>query len=793
VAEGDPQRFVTGVNVCGYLTGELGLGAAARGYISALKQLDLPLALNDLTDSVPGLPGRVELPGVPRKASPYTVNLITVPAQDHEFLVKSIGPAFLLGRYNIGVWFWELPEFPEEYRFVFDEYDELWGGSAFIAETLTKASPIPVSPIPPAFLPATEGDRNRGRQRIAADDDTIFLFVFDFWSVQQRKNPLAVIEAFNQAFSPSESARLVIKSSNSRAYPNYFARMNQLAQGRRITLYDGYWTREEVQDLMAACDVYVSLHRAEGLGLTLLEAMSLGKPVIATGWSGNMDFMTDTNSFPVRYELAPIRQSLFRYEAGQLWAESSVEQAAELMRYAFDHPEQASQTGHRAKADVARIYAPSSIAARMRERFAGIEDRYQAGWRPRTKPSTIRRVRRPNESFVDLDPGSTQPDRGTAPSANALAGGAAPGTMPEPVWRSRLQHAAEAFAKGRPEEGHAASLALLAASFLPEDAREQVYRLQAENARALTDVVPGCTILPLTQPAPGGASWFSLSPVIVGDGLITLARAMHDTGHTDFLIPLDDDLRVTDVAQLKDETAQAHRFDEVRPFVRNGTLHATVLLDDPDLDEWTRAGVVDIVDGAYRNLRVLGPRAGYFRQGWAPIATPDDPRFLAWWEPTEVFRLDWETGNFEREALRRVSRVAERFWSASQAVPVPGGYLLLVNETIGAEDDEADVTRFARIDDDFRLTDVSPPFFVAKRGDSVATGLARRGNTLFAGFSSGEDLEALATMELSEVLTVLTPVRVIGPRKPAPTIPDPVPQPCGPGGLDGTAGRRAET
>jgi hypothetical protein len=204
---------------------------------------------------------------------------------------------------------------------------------------------------------------DRARQRLGlSPDDFVFLFVFDFASYAERKNPGGLIEAFNLAFSPRERARLVVKSVNGEQFPDAIATLQVRAAERRIDIVDGYWSTEDLADLYASCDAYVSLHRAEGLGLTMARAMALGKPAIATGWSGNLDFMDADNSFLVNYELVPIPQSVGPYRVGQLWAEPSIEHAAKLMREVFENPTLASQKGARAQRDLSARHSPEAVA-----------------------------------------------------------------------------------------------------------------------------------------------------------------------------------------------------------------------------------------------------------------------------------------------------------------------------------------------------------------------------------------------------------------------------------------------
>ena len=250
-------------------------------------------------------------------------------------------------RYNIGAWAWELQRFPARWYDRFAYYDEIWVGSSFIASAIAPISPIPVIRIPPVMAPSMEGlvtaDRVGWRRR---PDEFLFLFMFDVHSHLPRKNPLAIIEAFRRAFRPSEPVRLILKCVNAESDPAGFRTLVDRASGAAIDIHSGYVSAEALRGLMSSCDAYVSLHRSEGIGLTIADAMGLGKPVIATGWSGNTDFMDVSNAFPVGYRLVALEENVGPYHAGEVWAEPSVEHAAELMRFVVDHPDEARARGH---------------------------------------------------------------------------------------------------------------------------------------------------------------------------------------------------------------------------------------------------------------------------------------------------------------------------------------------------------------------------------------------------------------------------------------------------------------
>jgi glycosyltransferase involved in cell wall biosynthesis len=168
-------------------------------------------------------------------------------------------------------------------------------------------------------------------------------------SVMERKNPKGLIRAFKLAFNSDEPVRLVLKSSFGDRHPEQMQELRAAARGANITIIDDIFSPDEVLSLMDACDVYVSLHRSEGLGLTMAEAMLMGKPVIATAFSGNMDFMNEDNSLLVSYERVKLGDPIPPYDADLEWAEPSVEHAAQYMRRLFNDQKWAREIGERGR------------------------------------------------------------------------------------------------------------------------------------------------------------------------------------------------------------------------------------------------------------------------------------------------------------------------------------------------------------------------------------------------------------------------------------------------------------
>ena len=196
-------------------------------------------------------------------------------------------------------------------------------------------SPIPVIKMMPSInLPIPK----IGRKELELPTDKfIFLFIFDFFSRLERKNPLATITAFKKAFGNyNPNVLLLIKSSNSQHFlKDKSSLINSIGDSQNIKYIDGYLSKEKINALLYNCNCYVSLHRAEGFGLTMAEAMFYGKPVIATGYSSNTEFMNIGNSFLVDYEKVEIPENYGPYKQGDIWASPNIEHCANLMKYVF--------------------------------------------------------------------------------------------------------------------------------------------------------------------------------------------------------------------------------------------------------------------------------------------------------------------------------------------------------------------------------------------------------------------------------------------------------------------------
>jgi glycosyltransferase involved in cell wall biosynthesis len=268
------------------------------------------------------------------------------------------------------VWGWETDAIPARWREAFPLLDEIWVYSTYVAANLARVAPIPVRCIPPPVSPPEVGDVDLD---LGLPDGFRFLFMFDFFSTIQRKNPVGLIDAFQRAFAPGEGPQLVIKTINGVHRYEALDEVLAAAGGRPdIHVVDRSLSGAERDALVAGCDCYVSLHRSEGFGLTLAECMALGKPVIGTAFSATTDFMTEDNSYPVGYELTRVGADCEIYPPDGTWAEPDVDQAAGHMRSVIENPGEARAKGERARARIEELYSPLAVGALIRARLEEI-------------------------------------------------------------------------------------------------------------------------------------------------------------------------------------------------------------------------------------------------------------------------------------------------------------------------------------------------------------------------------------------------------------------------------------
>jgi glycosyltransferase involved in cell wall biosynthesis len=361
---------LNGVDVVGFFTAEHGVGEAARVLVSTLKSVDVAVGTINYTDTQS------------RQAHPYSTDdvlrhkavLVSMNAEQLTHSPHRLGTDFYSNRYVIGQWFWELEQAPQWYAPAWPMVNEMWAPTRFIEQMLRKSAPsdVKISYVPlPVVRPVF--DAALTRSHFSLDNHFMFLFAFDFMSVMKRKNPLGLIDAFTRAFPAGSGAQLVIKAINGDKRPvEREVLMTAASQHPDVTVIDTYFSRAETSSLMNLADCYVSLHRSEGLGLTLSEAMSHGKPVIATNYSGNVDFMDDSNSYLVPWTRVAVGKGAEGYSPDATWAEPDVVEAARLMRHVYENQAEAVLVGQKAQDDILKNFSEAASGAIMKNRLSEI-------------------------------------------------------------------------------------------------------------------------------------------------------------------------------------------------------------------------------------------------------------------------------------------------------------------------------------------------------------------------------------------------------------------------------------
>lgn len=330
-----------GVNLIGYAFGQLGIGEDARMAARSLLAAKVPMTMlnfppgPDVSQNDRSMEQHVAEKGL------FTFNLFCMTAEENGRYYAEHGRSQFLDRYNIGYWPWELSSWPKNWKMMLNLIDEVWVSSQHTFDALAPICSKPLFLMPTAVeLGAVTRfvSRKQAREYFGLPEKAkLFCFTFDLKSNIHRKNPQASIDAFLEAFPngqfSADEVKLVIKAHKpAKRHPAWEKLKRLAAEDKRIHIIEGTFSRSDLLALYQACDCFVSLHRAEGFGRSLAEALQLGLHVIATGYSGNTDFCKPPHADLVRYRLIKLKKGQYPHGEGQVWADPDVSHAAELMR-----------------------------------------------------------------------------------------------------------------------------------------------------------------------------------------------------------------------------------------------------------------------------------------------------------------------------------------------------------------------------------------------------------------------------------------------------------------------------
>ncbi|GAC41584.1 glycosyltransferase family 4 protein [Paenibacillus popilliae] len=362
-----------GINLVGYSRAEMGIGESCRIAARSIDAADIPFGIINFKGTSSARMSDLSWAHKEMGTSQYDINLIHVNAEQMKDIYTYFGSGLFQNRYNIGVWHWELPDFPDEWLDSFNLVDEIWAPSTFIADAISLKSPVPVIKIPHSIEVNVLEPRSRAYYNLPSES-FLFLTMYDINSFEERKNPRASLEAFKRAFEPNDvHVGLVVKVNGLHGKPKEMEQLNELLSNyTNIYFVKETLSRNDTNALIASCDCFISLHRSEGFGLGLAEAMYLGKPAIGTNWSSTTDFMKNNNSCLVDYELVNVMNDFGPYKAYQKWANPDIEHASFYMKKLVEDQEYYCSIANKGKKYIREHYSPKVVGEMMKKRISYI-------------------------------------------------------------------------------------------------------------------------------------------------------------------------------------------------------------------------------------------------------------------------------------------------------------------------------------------------------------------------------------------------------------------------------------
>ncbi len=358
-----------GINVMGYGFGELGVGEDARCAVSSCLDGQIPVSLFNIPLTIGARSQNTIHKKLLDDSLPYKINFFCLPVPEIVRAYLTLPKAFQKERIHVFAPPWELPHMPKIWHKALNKADELWAPSRFIQKALQGFSSKPVYLMPLSVgLPVAEKSYTRADFGIP-ENMFLFLSIFDWNSWYIRKNPEAVIKSFLQEFPNDQNVGIVIKTIHAGENIKKLHEMMSHTDNKRIFILSETFNAEKMSGLYHCVNAYISLHRAEGFGRTLAEAMLANLPVITTNFSGNTDFCTEDTAFLVNGPLVNVKQGEYLFYEDQYWCEPSIEEAMSQMRLCYNNKELVDQKIAAARKLLKKQHSFQVAGKRYRERL----------------------------------------------------------------------------------------------------------------------------------------------------------------------------------------------------------------------------------------------------------------------------------------------------------------------------------------------------------------------------------------------------------------------------------------
>ncbi len=367
-----PRVDEFGVDFFGPFDRVTGLGTSARGFVGALKEAGVPVHLVPTGNLYPGL-ATVE-PGLESDSRRFPLAIEHVNADTTERFLWHFGGEVDGAHARVAVWYWELAAFRPDWIHNTRRYDEIWVASQFGRRAVSAVTNVPVVVVPPPVTLTSGSELRPVRERFGIPRERfLFLYVFDYSSYVDRKNPDCLVDAFVEEFSGEPDVGLVLKVSHADAAAAGYGRLVAAAEAHsNITLISEVLDQADLETLFRTADCYVSPHRSEGFGLTVAEAMLRDCPVIATDYGATTDFLTPETGFPLDYTLVELEEDQGPYPHGYVWADPSREHLRRLLREVAADVPAARRRAAAGRRLISEEYSFAAAGERMRRRLLGL-------------------------------------------------------------------------------------------------------------------------------------------------------------------------------------------------------------------------------------------------------------------------------------------------------------------------------------------------------------------------------------------------------------------------------------